>query len=78
MAKIYATVDIILDVECDDVGNEKAAEAEVEWFIRSAALMRSADMTNLNKFQITDVSIDEERTIYDPVEPPETEEESRR
>jgi len=74
MAKIYATVEVICEVEGDDIADYDTAQASVHNMIN----LDWGARYNLGvKFKWGSIEIDETRTVYDPVEPPESEEEVR-
>ena len=74
MAKIYATVEVICEVEGDDIADYDTAQATVHWLLNLNTDERKMPHV---QFKLGSIEIDETRTIYDPVEPPESEEEVR-
>lgn len=74
MAKIYALVPVIAEVEGDDIGDYATAQATIHWLINLGADDRKMPHV---AFKLGQIEVDENNTVYDPVEPPESEEELR-
>ena len=74
MAKIYATVEVICEVEGDDCWDYDSCQAEIHYLLNLNT--DELKMPHV-QFKLGPIEIDETRTVYDPVEPPESEEEVR-